>query len=111
MKLHEVKAKPLWEGLQGRVVSGGPDNGKSAMRMKLRISEGEASMGGVPGEGGKPGPGSNTKPGEPKATKVEDESKKNEKVTKKMHLGKHSNFNDFSDGKKTGEIRKNPAPE
>ena len=25
-----------------------------------------------------------------------------------MHLGTHSNFNDFSDGQKTGKIRKNP---
>ena len=37
--------------------------------------------------------------------------KKNEKLMKQMHLGKHSNFNDFSDGQKTGEIRKNLAPE
>ena len=28
-----------------------------------------------------------------------------------MHLGKHSNVNDFSDGQKTGEIRKNLASE
>ena len=32
----------------------------SAMRMKLRISVGEASMGGVSGEGGKTTEGSNT---------------------------------------------------
>ena len=67
-------------------------------------------MGGVPGEGCKRGPRSNTKPGEPKATKFEDKSKTNEKVTKKMHLGKHSNFNDFSDGQKTGEIRQKSGP-
>ena len=68
-------------------------------------------MGGVPGEGGKRTGGSDTKPGEPKATKIEDKSTKNQKVTKKMHLGKHSNFNDFSDGQKTGEIRKHLGPE
>ena len=47
---------------------------------------------------------SNTKPGEPKATKIEDKSKKNEKVTKQLHLGKHSNFNVFSDGNKNSKI-------
>ena len=67
-------------------------------------------MGGVPGDGGKRSLGSNTKPGEPKATKIEDKSTKNEKVTEKMHLGKHSNFNDFSDGQKTGEIRQKSSP-
>ena len=52
-KLHGVRAKPLWEGFQGRGVRPRPDNGKSAMRMKLRKSVGEAFMGGVSGEGGK----------------------------------------------------------